>query len=94
MLDFLEELVGLVVWLLAVAVYVDARRKGLRGFRRLVSFWMGFPATWLSFLVVSEGSQPLLAPPPDDEDALLEEIRRDRALEPGPGGREHTPEDS
>jgi len=85
---FVEHLVGLVVWLVSIVVYVDARRRGRHGFTRLVAFWLGFPATWISLLVVGEGSQPDILPPPDDEAALLEEIRRDReagrALKEGP----------
>ncbi len=100
---FVEQLVGLVVWLVALAVYVDARRRGRHGFTRLVAFWVGFPATWISLLVVREGSQPDIEPPPDDEVALLEEIRRERksgrlpreGMEPPPnGGGRETPEDA
>lgn len=85
---FLRQLVGLVVWLVSVAVYLDARRRGRRGFTRFVAFWVGFPATWISWLVVREGTQPDIQPPPDDEMALLEEIRRDRDTDrslPSPG---------
>jgi len=98
---FVEQLVGLVVWLVSIVVYVDARRRGRHGFTRLVSFWLGFPATWISLFVVREGSQPDIHPPPDDEAALLEEIRQDReagrslkdATGPPPdGGEPTTPE--
>jgi hypothetical protein len=98
---FVEHLVGLVVWLVSIVVYVDARRRGRRGFTRLVAFWLGFPATWISLFVVREGSQPDILPPPDDEAALLEEIRRardaGRSLEDGTqappdGGDPATPE--
>jgi len=79
----LREIAGLVVWLVANAVYLDSVRRGRRGFKRFLAFWMGLPATFLCKLLVTEGSQPDLQPPPDDEDALLEDVRRSRALEPG-----------
>lgn len=83
--SLVEELAGLVVWLLANWAYLGARRTGTRGLRRFVAFWMGLPGTLLSLFLVKEGSQPKLAPPPDDEDALLAEVRRSRGL-PGAGG--------
>ena len=79
----IQELAGFAVWLVANGVYVDLRRKGEKGFARLVCFWLGLPVTWFSLLVVREGSQPRIRPPPDDELRLLEEVRRDRALRAG-----------
>ena len=79
----IQQLAGFAVWLVANGVYVDLRRKGEKGFARLVCFWLGLPVTWLSLLVVGEGSQPRIRPPPDDELRLLEEVRRDRALRAG-----------
>ena len=71
--------VGLMVWVVANVVYANQVRVGKRGFRRFLAFWLGFPATFFSLLVLDEGSQPALEPPPDDEEALLREVRRDRA---------------
>jgi hypothetical protein len=79
----IQQLAGFAVWLVANGVYVDLRRKGEKGFARLVCFWLGLPVTWLSLLVVGEGSQPRIRPPPDDDTILLREIRRDRALRGG-----------
>jgi hypothetical protein len=76
---FLKTLIGAIVWALANVVYVDLKRKGARGFGRFAAFWVGTPTTWVAFFVVPEGRRPNLSPPPDD-DALLAEIRRDRAL--------------
>jgi len=70
--------VGVLVWLLANVVYADKRRRSVRGFARLVAFWLGLPVSVLTMVFVGEGSQPTLEPPPDDDDALLAEVRRDR----------------
>ena len=78
-----EELVGLIVWLVANAVYLSARRTGSHGIHRFLAFWMGLPGTLGSLVLVKEGSQPRIAPPPDDEDGLLAEVRRDRWLRAG-----------
>jgi hypothetical protein len=81
---FLQAILGALVWLVANVVYVDLKRKGIRGFTRFAAFWAGTPTTWISLFAVREGSQPSIDPPPDDEgEALLAEIRRDRALNPG-----------
>ena len=79
----LEELIGLAVWLVANSVYLRARRTGSGGLQRLLAFWMGLPGTFLCMVLVKEGSQSSLAPPPDDEDALLVEVRRSRSLPAG-----------
>lgn len=78
----IQQLVAAVVWLVANGIYIDARRKGTRGLHRFLAFWMGLPVTWVWLFTVRDGSQPAIAPPPDDEDSLLAEVRRDRALRP------------
>jgi hypothetical protein len=80
---FVEQLVAAVVWVVGLVVYLDLRRRGRHGFTRLVAFWTGMPATFISMFVVKEGSQPDIAIPADDELGLLEEIRRDRDEHPG-----------
>lgn len=80
---FVEQLVGLMVWLVANGVYLDMRRRGRRSFVRVLAFLMGLPATWITLLVVRPGTQPDIVPPADDEDALFREVRRDRALREG-----------
>lgn len=80
MTPFLQALIGAIVWTFANLLYVDLKRKGVGSFARVVAFWLGMPATWISLLVVREGRHPRVRPPPDDEEALLAEIRRDRAL--------------
>lgn len=79
---FVKEIVGLFLWLVANAVYLGAVRRGEGGFRRLVAFWIGLPGTFVTLVAVKEGSQPVVEPPPDDDAALLEDVRRSRALEP------------
>lgn len=79
----LETIGGIVVWALANLVYVDMKRKGAQGFQRIMAFFFGLPTTWLTFFFLEEGTQPRIAPLPDDEDGLLREIRRDRALRSG-----------
>jgi hypothetical protein len=84
MIYLLKVLLGALVWVVANVVYVDLKRKGIRGFTRFAAFWTGTPTTWISLFAVKEGSQPVIDPPPDDEgEALLAEIRRDRRLNPG-----------
>jgi hypothetical protein len=65
-------------WFIANWVYLDFRRTGKRGFKRLVAFWMGWPATFVSLLVVRDGSQPRMLADDDGLDDLMAEIRRDR----------------
>lgn len=77
---FLEAWVGAIVWAIANLVYVDMRRRGDRGFGRIVAFFAGQPTTWIAFFAVGEGRVPRIEPPPDDEDRLLREIRVDREL--------------
>ena len=84
MIYFLKLLLGALVWVVANVVYVDMKRKGIRGFTRFAAFWTGTPTTWISLFAIKEGSQRVIDPPPDDEgEALLADIRRDRALRPG-----------
>ncbi len=77
---FLNVLVGAIVWALANAVYYDLKRKGVRGFGRFAAFWVGTPTTWITFFCVREGRHPSFEPPPNDDGALLAQIRSDRAL--------------
>ena len=88
--SLVEELAGLVVWLVANWAYLGARRTGTRGLRRFLAFWMGLPGTLVALLLVHEGSQPRFAPPPDDEDGLLAEVRRSRGLPAAGGGASDT----
>lgn len=78
MLGFLEWYIGAIVWLVANVVYVDLKRKGVHGFTRFAAFWVGTPTTWIWLFTVPDGSQPTFDRP--DDDTLLDEIRRDRAL--------------
>lgn len=81
--SFLQTLITAVVWIVANVVYLDMKRKGLRGFTRFAAFWAGTPTTWITFFAVREGTQPTF----DfgvDYDGLLEQIRRDKALRGGP----------
>lgn len=77
---FLRWAVGAIVWAFANVVYIDMRRKGIRGFGRFAAFWVGNPTTWISLFVVKEGQVALVEPPPDDDARLLREIRVDREL--------------
>jgi hypothetical protein len=79
-------MVGAVIWALANGLYIDLRRKGKTGFSRIVLFWMGLPLTWLWLFLVREGSAPVLEGAPDDADAILAEIRREKRLSSGRGG--------
>lgn len=80
----LQSVIGAAVWLIANAVYLDLRRKGVRGFTRFAAFWAGTPTTWISFFVVREGSHPAVVPMEViDDEALFAEVRRDRALRDG-----------
>ena len=92
---FLKALIGAILWALANIVYYDLKKKGTRGFGRFASFWVGNPTTWITFFCVPEGRHPKFEPPPDDDPALLAEIRRDRALRVEAGGThedQHTAE--
>jgi hypothetical protein len=78
MVPFLQWSVGAIVWALANAVYVDMRRKGVRGFGRFAAFWVGFPVSFLWMALVKEGRPLPIEAPDDDVDELLLEVRRDR----------------
>lgn len=85
----MEGLIGLLIWIAGNYFYYEYRKEGERsGFKRFVSFWMGFPLTVVTMLVVPLGKSPLQVPPPSEGDSLLEEIRRDRALREGQGAAE------
>jgi len=88
----LQELIGLLVWLAANGLYIDLKRKGRRGIPRLIFFWMGTPATWLWLFLVPEGKKKKELPPREDVQALLEEIRRDKALRSANGDPPERPE--
>jgi hypothetical protein len=86
MVPFLQWTVGAIVWTLANAVYVDMRRKGVRGFGRFAAFWVSFPVSFLWMALVKE-RRPLSIgtsgdyaddDKEDDSSELLLEVRRDR----------------
>jgi hypothetical protein len=81
------ELIAGFVWVLANIAYLDMKRKGRRGFSRFCAFWLGMPTTFLMLLVVKEDLHREFPLSHDDADALLDEIRRDRALT---GGNENS----
>ena len=81
----LQVLITAVVWVVANVVYLDLKRKGVRGFTRFAAFWAGTPTTWITLFAVREGRTPTFEVEGDDAELLLE-VRRDRALrdeEPG-----------
>ena len=71
---------GTIVWFLANILYIDLRRKGKSGWSRIILFWMGIPLTWLWLFLIRDGSAPEIEEAPDDADAILAEIRRDRQV--------------
>ena len=81
----LKGLIATLVWAIANIVYLDMKEKGKRGFTRFCAFWAGTPTTWLILFFVKEGQPREMLSPQDDADALLEEIRRDRAITGGGG---------
>lgn len=76
---FLRSLAGVILWVVANAVYMDQRKKGIRGFGRFLSFWAGLPGTFIILIVIREGVERI-DPPPDDDERLLREVRIDREL--------------
>ncbi len=78
-----EGIFGGIVWVLANLLYIDLKRKGASGWSRIVLFFMGMPLTWLWLFLIREGSAPELEEAPDDAEALLAEIRRERRLSAG-----------
>jgi len=81
-----EGIVVSIVWILANFLYIDMKRKGQSGLSRIILFWMGNPLTWLWLFLIREGSAPEIVEPPDDAEALLAEIRRERRLSAGTSG--------
>lgn len=79
----LEVVVSVVAWLIANWAYMDFRRRGERGFKRVVAFFMGAPTTFATALWVEEGSEPRIRADDADLDQLLHEIRTDRAIRGG-----------
>jgi hypothetical protein len=77
---FLQASIGAILWGVANLVYIGSRRRGERGFGRVIAFFAGMPTTWIALFVVPEGRRSMVEPPPDDEDRLLREIRADREL--------------
>ncbi len=77
------------VEIVANVTYVSCVREGERGFRRLAAFFLGFPYTFVSYLVIKPKKKRLTAPKTDgpyraqleleEERDLLLEVRRDRA---------------
>ena len=84
------EFFTVVISILANLLYIDLKRKGKPGWSRIILFWMGMPLTWLWFFLIKEGSAPELEEAPDDADAILAEIQRERALRPGPPDEQST----
>ncbi len=85
MIPFLQALIAAIVWLVANVVYIDLKRKGIRGFTRFAAFWAGTPTTWITLFAVDEGKQPTFSPKSEEDDAeLLLEVRRDRARRGAP----------
>lgn len=85
--SLVRSITGALVWLVANVVYLDKRRRGRRGIARFFAFWLGLPVSFVTLVVLREGEEELVRPPEDDEEALLREVRQDRAL------REGSPED-
>lgn len=83
----METIFGLVVWVLANLVYVEMRRRGEGGFKRLVAFWLGLPGTFVGMLVVDRRALPPIREDDEGMHGLVEEIRRERRqhLPPRPG---------
>ena len=57
LIHFLQAVIGAIIWTLANVVYIDLKRKGVRGFTRFAAFWVGNPTTWITFFAVSEGTR-------------------------------------
>jgi len=78
-----QAVLGGLVWSLANVVYVRMRRSGRRGLGRIACFFSGIPGTLIALALVKEGSTPAVEPEEDDDERLLEEVRRDRRLRSG-----------
>lgn len=86
----LEGLLTSIVWITANVAYRSCVREGERGFKRFAAFWLGWPGTFVSAFSVRRGKR--VAKPEVDEmegeEALLMEIRRDRARRIAGGRRD------
>lgn len=79
----LEVAIGFFVWLIANWAYLDFRRNGIRGFKRVVAFFMGWPTTFLTLLLVVESRRPRIKDDDEGLEELVREIRRDRLVREG-----------
>ena len=77
----IESIIGAFVWAAGNYLYADMRRKGKTGLSRFFLFWMGFPTNFLWLFLIQEGEEPEVLEAPDDADALLHEIRQEKARE-------------
>lgn len=80
---FLDTIGGIVlafVFVIANWTYLDFRRVDERGFKRFVAFWLGWPLSFLTKILVENGSQPGMELHDRDLGKLVKEIRRDRLL--------------
>ncbi len=93
----LEGILGAAVWVIANLAYGSMARTGEQGFRRLAAFWLGWPGTFVSYMVIKPTrrmSEPQMDPRYQEqlelkeERDLLLEIRRDRARQISRGQRE------
>ena len=85
----LEATVTAVVWAVSNLVYLDLRRKGIRGFSRFLCVLDGHANdVGVLFSWCRMGSRPTFEPPPDNEALLLQEVRRDRLLRERAGRHE------
>ena len=84
----LEGILGGVVWVIANFAYSSMVRTGEQGFRRLAAFWLGWPGTFVSYMVIKPTrrmSEPRIDSryqgqlELEEERDLLFEIRRERA---------------
>ena len=93
----LEGMLGGAVWVIANIAYGSMVRTGEQGFRRLAAFWLGWPGTFVSYMVIKPTrrmSEPQIDSrhqrqlESEEERDLLFEIRRDRARQISRGQRE------
>ena len=93
----LEGILGAAVWVIANLAYGSMARTGEQGFRRLAAFWLGWPGTFVSYIVVKPTrrmAEHQMDPryqkqlELEEERDLLLEIRRDRARQISRGQRE------
>ena len=79
-LDTIGRIVWAFVFVIANWTYLDFRRVDERGFKRFVAFWLGWPLSFLTKILVENGSQPRMKLDDQDLGELVKEIRRDRLL--------------